>query len=259
MPQRHGREPDIHPVVRGRSCVMMMEETPWTGLVVHLQALKAAWSYVVQGLRKTDYWMKSQTLSNKQEQSPAALISALEDHYLFSPWWWSTQTFIYRIRNPLLLFNIPCVWVWFFPEWYHSSNQTVCNNLWHDSLCLYFVSKAIREQICWTNWFEECQQRLSLSIALPTLTVGEETHFQPQSVASFCRSLIGFLSISASVCQNICVIRCKTAPFIFSKCVVWGLAELIMVIGLMWSKHQTNSTKTHPIFFIHQQHWSESM
>lgn len=134
--------------------------------------------------------------------------------------------------------------------WYRSchkllqivTNQTVCNNLWHDSLCLYFVSKAIREQICWTNWFEECQQRLSLPIALPTLTVGEETHFQPQSVASFCRSLIGFLPISASVCQNICVICSKTVPFIFSKCVVWGLAELTMVIGLMWSKYQTNST-----------------
>lgn len=86
-----------------------MEETPWTGLVVHLQALKAAWSCVLQGVRKTDYWMKSQTLSNRQAQSPAAFISALEDHYLFTPWWWATQTFIYRIRKPTIVVLTFCV------------------------------------------------------------------------------------------------------------------------------------------------------
>lgn len=120
--------------------------------------------------------------------------------------------------HPLLLFNVLWVWVWFIPLRYHFSDQTLCNNLWHDSPCLFFLSKAIREQICWTNWFEERQQRLSPSIALPTLTVREETHFQPQSVATFCRDLIGFISISASVCQNICTIFCKMVHFIFSVC-----------------------------------------
>lgn len=194
----------------------MVEETRWTGLFLHSWPLKAV------GKRQSGWVGKDKLLDErsntfKQTWLKASCLSLCTYRPMSVFPVMTTKQNLPQSR-PLLLFNVVCVWL----DASHCDIilatkhfVTICDMI--HRVC-FSVSKAIREQICWTNWFEECQQRLSLSIALPTPTVREETHFQPQSVATFCRSLIGFLSISASVCQNICIICCKTVHFIFKAC-----------------------------------------